>query len=40
VHRIKAIAERLLTDIEVRVRMASGKFLWYFKQLSMKWMHL
>jgi hypothetical protein len=26
VHSIKAIAEKLLTDIEVRVRMAAGKF--------------
>jgi hypothetical protein len=27
VHRIKAISEKFLTDIEVRVRIAAGKFL-------------
>lgn len=36
VHRIKAIAEKFLTDIEVRVRMAAGKFLPYSVQLSFK----
>jgi hypothetical protein len=36
VQRIKAIAEKFLTDIVVRVRMAAGKFLTYIMQLSFK----
>lgn len=36
VHRVKAIAEKYLTDIEVRVRMAAGKPLSYFMQLLFK----
>jgi hypothetical protein len=37
VHRIKAIAEKFLTDIEVRVRMAAGKFVVYMhKQFGMQ----